>query len=192
MANKVLIAAQDGTPPQISFADHAGDFAPTAARSLEVGTPTDCQLSLTGVATAAARQSAKVDLGAKRALRYAVRATIEFAATPTAGNVLELYWAPSGSATAANANSGGASGADAAYTGDSSNLAAAVKQLELIGILICTEVATAEGIQTSECGIFVPTERYGSLVVYNKSGAAIHSDDQECHVVFDPIVDEIQ
>lgn len=192
MPNKVLLDTQDGTPPQICFADHAGDFGPTAARNLEVGTPTDCQISMASVANAAARQSAKVDLGAVRAPRYKVRATIEFAATPTAGNVVEFYWAPSGSATAANANAGGVSGSNAAYTGDSSNLTAAVKQLERIGTFVCTEVPTAEGIQTAECGYFVPGERYGSLVVVNNSGAAIHSDDAEFHVVFDPVFEEIQ
>jgi hypothetical protein len=92
MTNKILVSEQDGTPKQISFADHAGDFSPTAANTLEVGTPTDCQLSLASVADGAARQSAKVDLGTERAEVYKVRAAFELAATPTAGDVIELYW----------------------------------------------------------------------------------------------------
>ena len=96
MANKILIAVQDGTPPQISFADHSNDFSPTAANNLEVGTPTDVNMQLASVADDAARQSDKADLGAVRAKEYGVRAAIEFAATPTAGAVVEFYWAPSG------------------------------------------------------------------------------------------------
>lgn len=191
MPNKVLLDTQDGTPPQICFADHAGDFAPTTANDLRVGSPTNVQISLASLADAAGRQSAKVDLGAVRAPRYKVRMACEHAATPTAGNVVELYWAPSGSATAGNGNPGAVSGSDAAYAGYSSNLAASVRQLERIGTMVLTAQATAT-IQVAECGYFVPGERYGNLVVVNRGGSAFHSDDVEIHVVFDPVFEEIQ
>lgn len=191
MPNKILITDLDGTPEQICFADHATDFSPTAANDLRSNTPTSSQIILAGLADGAARQSAKVDLGANRATRYKVRAAFELAATPTAGDVIELYWAPSSSATAGTGNAGGVSGADAAYTGTSSNLAASVKQLERIGTFVCVEDPTTF-IQIAECGYFVPGARYGTLVVKNESAAAFHSDDVECHVVFDPIVDEVQ
>lgn len=191
MANKILVTEQDGTPKQISFANHAGDFSPAAATAIEVGTPTDCEIALTGVTNTSGRQSAKVDLGVDRAQRYAVRASLEFAATPTAGNTCEIYWAPSGSATAANGNAANVTGSDGAYAGYSSNLAASVKQLQLAGVFICTAQATAT-VQVAECGVFEPRERYGSLVFVNNSGASIHSDDVECNIVFDPIIDEIQ
>jgi len=191
MVAKLLYTEMDGTPEQICFADHAGDFNPTAANNLQFSTPTTCQLSLASVADTAARQSTKVDLGANRAPTYKVRAAFEMAATPTAGDMIELYWAPSSSATAGTGNAGAVSGADGAYTGYSSNLAASVRQLEFIGIFICTAQITGT-VQVAECGIFVPSERYGSLVVKNESNAAFHSDDVECHVVFDPIVPESQ
>jgi hypothetical protein len=193
MTNKVLVDEFDGTPPQITFADFAGDFSPTAANDLRhaSATDTEVQLSLASVADGAARQSAKVDLGAVRAEAYAVRAAFELAATPTAGDVIELYWAPSQHATAANGNPGAVSGSDAAYSGYSSNLAASVKQLVHIGDFVCTAQATST-VQVAEVGILCPTERYGSLVVKNESSAAFHSDDVECHVVFDPIYGEIQ
>jgi len=191
MANKVLVSEQDGTPKQIVFADHAGDFSPAAGTSLEFGTPTDCQITLASLADAAARQSAKVDLGTERAQVYKVRAAFEIAATPTAGDVIEIYWSPSSSSTAANGNAGGVSGADAAYAGYSANLAASVKQLDFIGNFICTAQASAT-VQVAEIGIFMPSERYGTLVVKNESGAALHSDDVEIHVVFDPIIPEVQ
>lgn len=177
-----------GTP--IVFADHAGDFSPTAANSWEHDTPTDCQLSLASVANSAARQSTKVDLGANRAPAYRVSCAFELAATPTAGNVIELWWAPSPSSTAGNANPGGVSGSDAAYSGYSSNLDASIKQLDFIGDFVCTAQATAT-VQQGRGGILIPRYRYGSLVVYNKSGAAFHSDDEEIHVAFEPYLPTI-
>jgi len=195
MANDVLIREMNGTPKQICFADHATDFSPTAANDLRKTTDgsqeTDVQLILESVANAAGRQSAKVDLGANRAEWYAVRAALEFAATPTAGNVVELYWAPSWSATAGTGNAGGVSGADAAYAGYSSNLTASIKQLIRIGVFICTAQITPT-VQIAECGLFRPRERYGSLVVYNISGASFHSDSVEHNIVFDPLVEQIQ
>ena len=195
MATKTLLTPMDGTPKQICFADHAADFSPTAANDLRVSTDgskeLDVQLDMTSVADGAARQSTKVDLGAKWANGYYVRAAFELAATPVAGDVVELYWAPSPSATAANANAANVTGADSAYAGYSANLAAAVKQLIHIGDFVCTAQATAT-VQVAEVGVFVPPERYGSLVVKNESAAAFHSDAVETHVVFDPIVDEFQ
>lgn len=192
MANKVLLDELDGTPAQIVFRDST-DFSPTAANDLRHGTatPTLVQLDLTSLADTNARQSTKVDLGAVRAPAYKVRAAFELAATPTAGAVIELYWAPSINSTAGTANPGGVSGSDSAYTGYSSNLSASVKQLDFIGNFICTADATTT-VQIAEVGVLVPGERHGSLVVKNESGAAFHTDAVESHVAFDPVYDEIQ
>lgn len=195
MPNKVLVTEMDGTPKQIVFADHAGDFSPAAANDLRdatSGNRTNCQLSMASVASGSARQSAKADLGADRARFYAVRMAAEMAATPTAGLTIELWWNASQSATAGNANMGGCSGSDAAYAGYSSNLEASLPQLQRIGSLVLTAQATS----TVQVGMvradFQPVERYGSLVVVNRGGSAQHSDDVEIHVVFDPVVEEIQ
>ncbi len=152
MPNKILISEMNGTPEQISFADHAGDFSPTAANDLQFLTPTECQLSLASVADGAARQSAKVDLGAARAQTYKVRAAFEMAATPAAGDLIELYWAPSSSPTAAIGNAANVSGSDAAYSGYSSNLVDSVKQLEYIGTFVCTVQITTT-VQVAKAGI---------------------------------------
>jgi hypothetical protein len=176
----------------ISFADHANDFSPTAANLLEHGTPTDVELQLASVGNTAARQSDKVNLGANRYEGYLVSAALELAATPTAGNTISLHWAPSPSGTAATANPGGVSGSNAAYTGYSSNVAASVLQLQFIGDFVCTAQATTTVQVATNIGILWPLHRYGSLVVYNNSGAAIHSDDVECHVVFTPLARQIQ
>lgn len=195
MANKILVQAQDGTPKQIVFADHATDFSPTAANDLRISTDgsneTDVQLDLTSVANAAFRQSAKVDLGENRAAQYHVRAAVEMAATPTAGNTIRFYWAPSASGTAGTGNPGAVSGSDSAYTGYSSDGSASVKQLMLIGALVLAARATST-VQVGEVGLFSPPERYGSLVVENAGGSAFHSDAVEIHIVFDPILPEVQ
>jgi hypothetical protein len=188
MPNEVL---RKTDTPQICFADHADDFAPAAGTSLEQGTPTDVEWEFASVIDDAARQSNQVDLGATRAPAFSVMAALEFAATPTAGQTVEFYWAPSPDSVAANGNPGGVSGSDSAYTGYSSNLDASLKQLDFIGAFIVTAQATTT-VQVGIVGVLIPSERYGTLVAVNRSAASIHSDDVEIHVVFNPLVDEIQ
>src|SRR3954466_15710006 len=100
-------------------------------------------ITMTSVANAAARQSVKLDLGASRAAAYYLRCDNEIAATPTAGNTIDYYWAPSSSATAGTDNPGGVGGTDSAYAGYSSNLTASLPQLQFIGSMVCTAQATA-------------------------------------------------
>lgn len=193
--SKILLDEFDGTPAQITFAD-ATDFfggSPTAANDLRHGSAADveCNIDLTGLANAAGRQSNKVDLGAIRAPAYGVRAAFEIAATPTAGAVISLYWAPSASGTAGTGNPGAVVGADGAYAGYSSNLTASLKQLDFIGNFICTAQASTT-VQIGEAGVLVPKERYGTLIVVNNSGAALHSDAAEINIVFDPVYLEAQ
>lgn len=190
MVNKILVTEMDGTPEQISFADYAGDFSPNALNNLQFSTPTTCQLSLASVADTTARQSTKVDLGANRAQAYKVRAAFELNA-PTASDLIELYWSPSPSVTGTYANAANVVGSDSAYAGYSSNLAASVLQLDLIGVFVCTAQVTGT-VQVAEVGLFIPTERYGSLIIKNESNSAFATDDVESHIVFDPIVPELQ
>lgn len=143
-------------------------------------------LSLASVANGSARQSAKLDLGATYASQWRVSAAFELGATPTAGATIDLYWAPSESATAGTDNPGNVSGTDAAYTGYSSNLTAAIRQLVFLGSFICTAQATST-VQYGEVAVFTPTSRYGSLVVVNNSGAAFHSTNTNQCVTFTPI-----
>jgi hypothetical protein len=148
----------------------------------------DAAITLTSVGNNAARQSVKLDLGATRAAAYAVWAGFEIAATPTAGNPIEIWWAPSPSASAGTDEVGNIAGTDSAYSGYSSNLAASVPQLVFVGNFVCTAQATAT-VQKGFVGIFCPPTRYGTLVVYNKSGAALHSSATNMFVQFVPIED---
>lgn len=146
----------------------------------------DSTITLASLANGSYRQSAKLDLGATRAEWYDVYMDVEMAATPTAGALINLYWAPSSSATAATDNGGNVSGSDAAYTGYSSNAAASVLQLQQAGALTLTAQATAT-VQKGYCGRFSPAQRYGSLVVDNEGGSAFHSSDTNIQVRFVPV-----
>jgi hypothetical protein len=188
MTNEVL----QKTGACISLADHAGDFNPAAANVIEVGAPTNVQLSLASVASTAARQSAKFDFGATRGIVYTCVAALEFASGVVAGETVDLYLAPSPNSTAANGNPGGVSGSDAAYSGTSgSTIEESVKQLRHIGSFTATDDVTTT-IQIAHIGQFVPPERYGSVVVVNNTTPAFHSDDVEMNIVFIPQITEIQ
>lgn len=192
---KFLYTEMDGTPKQIVFADHAGDFSPTTANDLRKtsdGTQDlEVQLSMASVANAGFRQSTKFDFGENWAQEYEARGAFEIAATPTSLRSINAFLAYSQSATAGNGNSGNATGSDAAYTGYSSNAAAAVAQLHQISAFIVTAQATAT-VQVIEGWRFTPMGRYASLIVQNDTGAAMHSDDVEIHIVLNPCVMEAQ
>lgn len=146
----------------------------------------DAAITLASLANGSYRQSVKLDLGATRAEWFDVYVDIEMAATPTAGNTIDLYWAPSSSATAGTDNGGNVSGTDAAYTGYSSNAAASVLQLQPMGALYLTAQATST-VQRGYAGRFSPAQRYGSLVVGNSGGSAVHSSDSNCQIRIVPV-----
>lgn len=189
MANEIL--QKVGT--QISFADHATDFVGGAAKtSLEQAGATDAQIDLTSLADGAGRESAKVDLGATRARFYSVMVAFEFAATPTTGERVELRWAPSPDSEPSDGNPMQIDGVDAAAPSGIGTLAELVAVSQFIGDFIVTNDTTIEGVQVGFVNVFSPAERHGVLIVKNESGAAFHSDAVESHIVFNPIIDEVQ
>ena len=188
--NQILVKdAASATPKQISFATHA-TYSPGTNNVIEVGTPTEIEMSLLNLADTAAVQSTKADLGVVRAARYEVTACIEFqVAAPTTGTLIEFYWAASGQSGAAVGNPGYATGADGAYTGTPGTLAEGIAQLAFIGALV---VSADLEFQIADIGVFSPTHRYGSLIVKNETGQTIADTDiVESAVVLTPIVDDI-
>lgn len=138
--------------------------------------------------SAGGRQAATLDLGEYWAQRWRVNAAFELAATPTAGNAINLF----GSYTdATGAGDGNTSGSDAAYTGYSNNIDAATKQLEFLGSHICTAQATST-VQKSLVGVIFPKGRYLNVVVDNRAGAAFHSNDANCVITFTPLEESIE
>lgn len=187
MATEILVTVK--TNGQIVFGDHAGDFAPATANVLAIGTPTEVQLAMAGVAAGEARQSAKVTLPDPRPAHYSFIASPEMATSVVAGETIALYWAPSTNSIAANGNPGGVSGSDADYTGTAaSTMEESLKQLQYIGVFVLTDDATGT-VQIAVCiggEEFRPRERYGSLIVVNRSTVAAHSDDVEWGIYMDP------
>lgn len=179
MATEILI--KSGTPTVIAdTTDYAGD----------IGDRTD-QIDLTSLASTAAQQSDKVDLGVVRAAVYAITLAIEFDVAPSSGDVVSLWWAPSPNAAAGLANPGGVVGADGAYTGTAGDsLADSIKQLTLIGSMICTSDVAA--VVEYETFIFSPEHRYGTVIVYNEADQSLEGDAIEMGISFTPLIDESQ
>lgn len=138
--------------------------------------------------SAGGRQSATLDLGTLWAQRWRLDADFELAATPTAGNAINLYASWN---NATGAGKGNTSGSDAAYSGYSSNLDASAKHLEFLGAHVCTSQATAT-VQKSFVGVIFPKGRYLNLVVDNRSGAAFHSTDTNQVITLTPLEETIE
>jgi hypothetical protein len=134
------------------------------------------------------RQSASLDLGVNWAQRWRLECNFELAATPTAGNAINLFGSWN---SATGAGDGNTSGSDAAYTGYSNNIDAATKQLEFLGSHICTAQATST-VQRSLVGVIFPKGRYLNLVVDNRSGAAFHSTDTNQVITLTPLEESIE
>lgn len=180
MPNEVLV--KSGTP--VCWAN-SGDYVSTVS-----GIARTHQLNLTSIATNAARQGDKADLGATRAERFAVKVGVEVDVAPTAGLLMEYWWSSSFSGTAGTGNDGGASGADGAYK--AGEVDEWKKQLIFMGAMVLTnDAAGVVQIQTINEG-FRPPTRYGQVVVVNKSGQALEGDAIEAFVALIPIVDEVQ
>lgn len=165
MANEVFV--KHGTP--IVWKASGGDKAMTFA----------------SLAVDAGRNGVKADLGATFASRYAVMAEFNLDAAPTAGRIIEVFWAPSDDDTTFP---GGATGTDAAYKAaeeDEWKL-----QLLLIGLLVVTN--DADAVVQTQMFVFSPPARYGAPVVINKTNQAFEGDDDSHQLTLTPLIDEIQ
>ena len=150
------------------------------------------QIDLTSLASGAARQGAKADLGATRARRFAVVTRLEYAVAPTAADLASIWLGESHSGTAGTLNPGNLTGADAAYTGYSGGtLADSIKQLRFAGAMILENVATTT-VQYQSVGIVEDLQRYVSPVLYNEADQALFSDAVEMLIALIPLIDEVQ
>jgi hypothetical protein len=175
MALPDFFKVSEGTAKTIK--NSSGDAAITLA-SLANGNGT----------SAGGRQSVTLDLGANWAQRWRVNAAFELAATPTAGNAINLFASYS---SATGAGDGNTSGTDAAYTGYSNNIDASTRQLEFVGAHICTAQATST-VQKSLVGVMFPKGRYVNWVIDNRSGAAFHSSDTNQVITLTPLEESIE
>ena len=112
----------------------------------------------------------------------------ELAATPTAGNVIQLFgffWSATGTSL------GGSLGTDSAYTGINNNCDASLLGAVELGYHRCTANATST-VQKMNSGGFRPKNRYLNLIVRNMSGAAFHSTNTNQKITLFPTYDVAQ
>lgn len=138
-------------------------------------------LTLTSVTNGNGRQGDKGDLGANRARIWDVLFTASVGVAATAGNEIELWWAPSDSATPGTDNGGGVTGADGTFNTTPDEYK---QQLTFIGSLILSNNA-GTGIQKQWLS-FSPSQRYGSPVVVNKSGQTLGATATDHTLTFIP------
>ena len=166
------------------------DRMPGTPLTVGTGTPT-IALTFRALAAAAARQSAKYDLGAGPwANEYQCRLQCILAAAATAGATVTVYIGYSASGTAATDNSGGCSGSDAAYTGISGGtIAQSVLQLDRVGSLIFDVNILAN----HNIGRFTPKNRYIYFVVVNSTAQALtNANDTDNIMTILPINDRAE
>jgi len=181
-----LVKVTEGTP--IVWADTT-DYSSTVSGL----TRTD-QIDLTDVAAGAARQGAKHDFTATKATRYKVIVGIEFVSASVSGEEVMFYHASSPSGTAGNANPGGTSGTDAAYTGTAGDsLADSLAQLTPIGPLTTTSDNTTV-VQYQVVGYVNGDDmlRYGMPVAFFDTTGAAMTDAVEMYIAYIPDNPDIQ
>ena len=169
---------------------NSGEYSPTAGQPSGTDADIDMQAATTGIHV----QSAKLDLGsANLDVLYKMRAYIEFFSAPTAGGLVDFYLSWSNSGTAGTDNMGGASGTDAVYQGygaDTASGTEALAQLHYIGSLVATADAV---LQKAEIGVFMPRDRYCSLIVSNQTSVTLAATDAiETCVAIWPMQHQIQ
>ena len=176
--------------PQISFATHAS-LVPAAANVMELGSPTEVEMSLLNLADTAAVQSAKFALPTNRAPRYVIRACLEWqVAAPTTALTVEFYIGWSEASSALVGNSGYLTGSDGAYAGGPATLTEVLTKLQFIGVQIAT--ADIEFQISTIGGPFVPLARYGSLVIRNLAGQTLcDTDIIDTNIVMNPLVGDV-
>lgn len=177
---------------------HSSAYVPTGNNDLSTGAPTVVDLTLdeggTGLADTAAINSDQVDLGTLLPTWIDVIAAIEWFAAVTAGNTVDFYWAESANSGVGVGNPGGVDGIDGLYTGtgDGGTNEEAVINMIFIGSFV-TETHTLGHVQIAKIGRFVPTFRYGQLVVVNNSGTTLcGTDDIESSVLLYGTMPDIQ
>ena len=172
MANKILVRNDAAA---VTWKNTGGTYA----------------LTLTSLATNAAREGAKGDLGAVHAARYACRFEWEMTTAAVAGAIIEVWWSSSTSATAGTDNTGGVvvTGADAAWapTGGVDDCKPA---LQFVGAAVCSDT-TNTNRQRAEF-IFFPPQRYGAPIIVNKTTQSLSATAANSFLSLIPLEDEIQ
>lgn len=134
------------------------------------GTLTELTLTSASLAAGSYRQSAGVDFGASPLVAVGFQFKAAWAATPTAGDYLELWWARSHEGVSTLLD-GDASGTDSAYSAGRTDM------MKPLGQIV---VAATINIQELNIMLHFPP-RYGALVILNgATSAALSSTEADC------------
>lgn len=143
----------------------------------------DYAWSVEGVADAAGRVSAQIDLGAAPRINWILSwsCEVQWQATPDAGGTLDLWYAtaPDSDSTQITADVGASDAALAA-----ANVDDAIQNLKFFGS-VTSENATASEKCVSN-GTLIVYDRYLTLVCENNGGAAINATDSNFQMKLTP------
>ncbi len=139
----------------------------------------DETLTLTSLADGNGRQGDEHDFGATFPERIRVMLEVDFNAAPTAGEVVNVYWASSHDGTDYDAECGGA---DAAFNSEDD-----AKRLWWVGALSASNDTDP---QMASWVFFLPA-RYGLPVVMNQSGQTLTNVGTDQIVTVTPLVGDI-
>jgi len=136
-------------------------------------------LTLAGLANGAGRQGESHDFGALFPQYVRVELRMVFAVNPTAGNVVEVWWASSIDGTNFD---GECTGSDAAF-------ATATKRFRLhyVGALS----ASADTDPQRQSWLFALPARYGAPVIWNASGQALTATEADQVLTVTPLPGDV-
>lgn len=140
----------------------------------------DRVLTLTSLATVSGRKGAYYDFGTAFAARVMVTLLTKFATSPTALQLVQVYWAASADGTNFDA---GQTSSDAAFTDTDLN-----NQLIPIGFLVADNSTAAQ----QQSWLFNLPGRYGFPVVYNATSQALSGTAGDHVLSFSPLADQAQ
>ncbi len=172
MSNTSIITNALGDFNQFVFRDTT-DFgsgpAATAANDLFLPSTekTFGQIDMTAIATDVFRQSDKVDLSSRRPPLFRLDACVELASAATTLETIDFYWWETNNPTAGDGNPTDITGVDGDFTESDALLA----QITRIGSL----TLHADALSKGKVGFFVPSLRYGGLLVGNRATPSFNS-----------------
>jgi hypothetical protein len=145
-------------------------------------------LANTNGTSTGAIQSSSFDFGDGWDQDWTIETEFEHAATPTAGQTVDIHCFYG---SASGAGKGGTSGSSAAYTGYANNINAALVGNSFIHSHVATANATTT-VQKPAGSTFRPQGRYGNFVAVNRTGAALHNTETNQLIRLTPLVDTIE
>lgn len=185
--NLVLIDA-----PQIRFA-HGSFNATDPGTDHSTATPTAVVITLGALANGSIWQSVKGALPNPQARAWKVWIAVDYTGeVPVVGQSVDLAWAPSTSATQANGNVAGNSGADA-VAGDGG--LGSITETEFFNI--CQFIGSfrlhnGAVVQNGPVAVFSPLSAWGQMVVRNAGGAPFEASELQMAIWMEPLSDEFQ